>query len=330
MYGYCMQRLILYTIIFILLVSAEIIYFKIADKYNIIDKPNERSSHTGVIIRGGGIIFTIGILLYALFFNFPYPVFIGGLLLITVISFIDDTCNLSSKIRITVHFTAMALMFWELGLMQNSPWWYIPIALIVCTGIINACNFMDGINGMTGGYSTVLTIIVWFINRYVISFTDGQLLLVLLLALLVFNFYNFRKKARCFAGDVGSVSIAFILLFLIGQLMMSSQDLGFIILFGVYGIDSIFTIIHRLILKENIFKPHRKHVYQLMANELKIPHIWVSSGYMLLQTLLTGGYIYFYVYLFDYRYYYFFISLGLLAVAYIFFKKKYYHLHLNS
>ena len=326
-----------YVIILILLVVAEIGYFKIADKYNIIDKPNERSSHSGIIIRGGGIIFTIGILLYALFFNFPYPFsnfkypfFIGGLLLITVISFIDDTRDLSSKIRIVVHFAAMAMMFWELKLMQNFPWWYMLIALIVCTGIINAYNFMDGINGITGGYSAVLTGILWFINRYVvISFTDGRLLLTLFLALSVFIFYNFRKKARCFAGDVGSVSIAFILLFLTGQLMMLSQDPGFIILFGVYGIDSIFTIIHRLMLKENIFKPHRKHVYQLMANELKIPHVWVSLIYMLLQALLAGGYIYFHFYLFEYRYVYFFSSLGLLAAAYIIFKKKYYRLHIN-
>jgi UDP-N-acetylmuramyl pentapeptide phosphotransferase/UDP-N-acetylglucosamine-1-phosphate transferase len=144
-----------YLLIFILLVIIENIYFKIADKYNIIDKPNERSSHTGIIIRGGGIIFTIGVLLYALFFNFPYPWFIGGLLLITIISFIDDTRNLSSKIRITVHFSAMIMMLYQLGLMNDYPWWYTLIALIICTGIINAYNFMDGINGITGGYSTI-------------------------------------------------------------------------------------------------------------------------------------------------------------------------------
>jgi UDP-N-acetylmuramyl pentapeptide phosphotransferase/UDP-N-acetylglucosamine-1-phosphate transferase len=160
-----------------------------------------------------------------------------------------------------------------------------------------------------------------------ISFTDGHLLLVLVLALSVFNFYNFRKKAKCFAGDVGSVSIAFILLFLTGQLIIKSQDPGFIILFGVYGIDSIFTIIHRLTLKENIFEPHRKHVYQLMANELKISHINVALIYMLLQILLIGGYIYFKDFMPEYRFYYFFTVLGLLSVVYILFKQKYYHLH---
>jgi UDP-N-acetylmuramyl pentapeptide phosphotransferase/UDP-N-acetylglucosamine-1-phosphate transferase len=189
---------------------------------------------------------------------------------------------------------------------------------------------MDGINGITGGYSVVLVLALWYINYDVISFTDGHLLLVLLIALMVFNFYNFRKKARCFAGDTGAVSIAFILLFLDGQLIIRSQDSGFIILFGVYGIDSIFTIIHRLILKENIFKPHRKHVYQLMANELKMPHVLVSSIYMILQIALIGGYIWFRQYLPEYRFHYFFISLGLLALIYFLFKKKYYRLHMMT
>lgn len=319
-----------YLIIFILLIIIENIYFKIADKYNIIDKPNERSSHTGITIRGGGIIFTIGVLLYALFFNFPYPWFIFGLLLITIISFVDDTRDVSSKIRIVVHFSAMAMMFYQLGLMHDSPWWYMLIALIVCTGIINAYNFMDGINGITGGYSTILVIALWFINHYLIPFTDGHLLLVLILALSVFNFYNFRKKAKCFAGDVGAVSVAFILLFLTGQLIIKSQDLGFIILFGIYGIDSILTIIHRLMLKENIFKPHRKHAYQLMANELKIPHVNVTMIYMLLQALLIGGYIYFKVRLPEYRFHYFFIVLSFLGIIYILFKKKYYRLHVQK
>ncbi len=316
-----------YLIIFVLLVVIENIYFKIADKYNIIDKPNERSSHTGIIIRGGGIIFTIGVLLYALFFQLPYLWFIIGLLLITTISFIDDAGDLSFKIRITVHFAAIALMIYQLSLMQDFQWWYMIIALVVCTGIINAYNFMDGINGITGGYSTVIVAALWFVNYTLIPFTDGHLLIILLLALFVFNFYNFRKKARCFAGDVGAVSIAFILLFLTGQLIIKSQDLGFIIIFGVYGIDSILTIIHRLMLKENIFEAHRKHLYQLMANELKIPHIKVASIYMLIQAALTGGYLYFWKYLYEYRFIYFFISLGILSLVYIILKKKFYHLH---
>lgn len=319
-----------YVLIFLLLVIIELIYFKIADKFNIIDKPNERSSHTGIIIRGGGIIFTLGVLLYAAFFGFPYPWFICGLTLISIVSFIDDTREISFKIRIIVQFLAMSMMLYQLGLFGQYPWWHFVLALIICTGIINAYNFMDGINGITGGYSTITVITLWYINYYFFSFTDGHLLLVLLLALIVFNFFNFRTKAKCFAGDVGSVSMAFILIFIVGQLIVETQNLAFIILFGLYGVDSVLTIIHRLMLKENIFEAHRKHAYQLMSNELKVPQIGTSSIYMLIQGLMNIGFLYIWKHHPAYQFPYLFITLGILAIAYILFMKKYYHLHENK
>ena len=317
-----------YAIIFVLLIIIETIYFKIADKFNIIDKPNERSSHTGIIIRGGGIIFTLGVLLYAVFFKLPYPWFIGGLALISTISFIDDTRELSSKVRIIIHFIAMSMMLYQLEL-NNYPLWHGILALIICTGIINAYNFMDGINGITGGYSTITVLTLWFINYMFFPFTDGHLLLVLFMALMVFNFFNFRIKANCFAGDVGSISMAFILIFLVGQLIIQTQNPAFIILFGLYGVDSILTIIHRLLLKENIFKPHRKHAYQLMSNELKIPHVGTSSIYMLIQGILNAGFLYTWKFYPACQFYYFFISLGILALTYILFMKKYFYLHVR-
>ncbi|MCD7973495.1 MAG: glycosyltransferase family 4 protein [Candidatus Azobacteroides sp.] len=316
-----------YILIFLLLIIIEMLYFKVADKFSIIDKPNERSSHSKITIRGGGIIFTAGIILYAIFFNLPYPWFILGLVLITIVSFIDDTGDLSSKIRIVIHFISILLMLYQLEILQNYPWIYILATLIIATGIINAYNFMDGINGITGGYSSIIVLSFWFINYYVFPFTDGHLLIVILLSLLVFNFFNFRKKAHCFAGDVGSISISFILIFLVGQLIIETQDLGFIIVFGVYGVDSILTIVHRLMLKENIFKPHRKHVYQLLCNELNVPHILTSFLYMSIQVLIIAGWLLFWEYAYPYRYYYFVLSVFVLIILYILFKKKYYHLH---
>ena len=312
-----------YMIILVLLFLAELFYFRIADKCNIIDKPNERSSHTRITLRGGGIIFYFGALAYFLTNHWEYPWFILALTLITFISFVDDIRSISQSLRLMLHFTAMVLMFYQWGLF-TLPWWWIIVALIVCTGIINAYNFMDGINGITGGYSLVILAALAYINTEITQFVETALIYTVLCSVLVFCFFNFRKKAKCFAGDVGSVSIAFILLFLIGKLILKTEDFSWIILLSVYGVDSVLTIIHRLMLHENIGLPHRKHMYQLMANELKIPHVAVSLVYMLAQAVIVIGYIY----CRNWGYLYLLCAILVLSLIYVWFMKKYFRLHL--
>ena len=316
-----------YLIILVLLFLAELFYFRIADKCNIIDKPNERSSHTRITLRGGGIIFYFGVLTYFLTSHFEYPWFMLALTLITFISFVDDIRSTSQVLRLVFHFSAMALMFYQWGLF-SLPWWTLFVALIVCTGIINAYNFMDGINGITGGYSLVVLVALAYINEAVVPFVEQGFILTVLCSVVVFNFFNFRKRAKCFAGDVGSVCIAFVLLFFIGKLVIRTEDFSWIILLAVYGVDSVLTIIHRLMLHENIGLPHRKHLYQIMANELKIPHMVVSSVYMLVQALVIIGYLLFQNN--DYQnngYWYMGGAILLLSVIYILFMKRYFHLH---
>ena len=314
-----------YIIILVLLFVAELFYFRVADKFNIIDKPNERSSHSRITLRGGGIIFYFGALAYFLSNHWEYPWFMLALTLITFISFVDDVRSTSQGLRLVFHFTAMALMFYQWGLFSLS-WWWIIIALIICTGIINAYNFMDGINGITGGYSLVILGALAYINSEITTFVEPALINTVLCAVLVFCFFNFRKKAKCFAGDVGSVSIAFILLFLIGKLIIKTEDFSWIILLSVYGVDSVLTIIHRLMLHENIGLPHRKHMYQLMANELKIPHVGVSLIYMGAQALVILGYFCFV----RYGYWYLWGIIVLLSGIYVLFMRRYFHLHIQK
>ena len=311
-----------YLVILVLLFLAELFYFKLADRCNIIDKPNERSSHTKVTLRGGGIIFYFGALAYFLTNHWEYPWFMVALTLITFISFVDDIRSTSQGLRLVFHFSAMALMFYQWGLFSLS-WWWIIVALIICTGIINAYNFMDGINGITGGYSLVVLVALAYINAEVTSFVEPALINTVLCSVLVFCFFNFRKKAKCFAGDVGSVSIAFILLFLIGKLILTTGDFSWIILLSVYGVDSVLTIIHRLMLHENIGLPHRKHMYQLMANELKIPHVVVALIYMVAQAVIIMGYISCQ----SYGYTFLLCMVLLLGIVYICFMKKFFALH---
>ena len=311
-----------YLVILVLLFLAELFYFKLADKCNIIDKPNERSSHTKVTLRGGGIIFYFGALVYFLTNHWEYPWFMVALTLITFISFVDDIRSTSQGLRLVFHFSAMALMFYQWGLFSLS-WWWIIIALIVCTGIINAYNFMDGINGITGGYSLVILGALAYINSEITTFVEPALIYTVLCSVVVFCFFNFRRKAKCFAGDVGSVSIAFIILFLIGKLIIKTEDFSWIILLVVYGIDSVLTIVHRLMLHENIGLPHRKHMYQIMANELRMPHVVVALIYMMMQAIVVIGYLI----LREYGYWYLLGSVFLLSLLYLLFMKRFFCLH---
>ena len=318
-------------VIALLLLVAELIYFRIADKFNIIDKPNERSSHSSVVLRVGGVIFLVGAWLYAAFYGVQLWPFLVGLTMIAGISFVDDVKPLPDSVRLVVQFVAMGLMFYQWGILHWEYWWIVILGLILCVGIINAYNFMDGINGITGGYSLAILIPLAWMNLRggtAAGFTDQNLIYVTILADLVFCFFNFRPrgKAKCFAGDVGSVGVAFILVYMVGALILKTGDFTYIMFLALYGVDSVLTIVHRILLHENIGQAHRKHVYQLMANELKMSHVTVSLVYMVLQLAIAVGVILIPDTLI-WHWGYLFVVLFLLAVAYVLFKKKYYHLH---
>lgn len=317
----------IYLIITAILVVAELVYFKIADHFNIIDKPNARSSHKKVVVRGGGIVMVLGAWLYAAFFGFELWPFLAGLTLIAGISFIDDIHSLPDSLRLIVHFVAMALMFYCWGILNWQSWWMVLLGLILCVGITNAYNFMDGINGINGGYTLAVLLPLAWINSQT-PFVDQRLILVALLADLVFCFFNFRPsgKAKCFAGDVGSVGSAFIVIFVLGSLILAKGDFTYIVFLAVYGIDAVLTIIHRIMLHENLGEAHRKHAYQLMANELKVGHMKVSGFYTVLQLLIAVGMIM----IPDTPAWHWGYLVGVclvLAIAYLLFMKKYYHLH---
>ena len=262
-------------------------YFKIADYYNNIDHPNERSSHTEVTIRGGGVIFLFAAL-FALILHPESWLIVLGMFTIGIISFIDDRITLSSKIRIIFHLTAVTLMFFALGIFQLLPWYICAALYILVIGIINAYNFMDGINGITGLYSLIVLSGLQYVNYKVFSFINPDLIWLPIMACCVFLFFNFRKRAKCFAGDVGSVTIAFYIIYLILKLILHTENYAYILFLAVYGVDAVLTIVHRLILKQNIFDAHRLHFYQILANEQKWSHLWVSSLYAIIQLIIIA------------------------------------------
>ena len=329
-----MNTYLVYGIIFVILFVLEITYFKIADKFNIIDKPNERSSHSTIVLRGGGIIFLLGAWVWSIAFGFQYPWFLLGLTLVAGVSFTDDIHSLPDSVRLVVQFTAAALAFYQLGMLSGE--WFdmngllmggllILLALIVYVGATNVINFMDGINGITAGYAMAVLVPLTLVS----DVADLSLIAVSILSVLVFCMFNFRPrgKAKCFAGDVGSIGIAFIMLFLIGKVIISTGDLTYLIFLLVYGVDGVLTICHRIMLHENLGEAHRKHAYQLMANELKIGHVKVSLLYMAMQLTVSLGFIFICPNTILAHWMYLIGAAALLAIAYLAFKKKYYHLH---
>lgn len=317
-----------YFIILVLLMAVELLYFHIAKRFNIIDKPNQRSSHSRIVLRGGGIIFLIGAWIWSAFFGFQYPWFLLAITLAAGVSFIDDIHSLPDSVRLFIQFFAMGLMFYQLDLIHPRLWWAVILALVVCVGATNVYNFMDGINGITAGYSIVVLIPLLLLNSERL-FVAPSFIMVTIISVLVFSYFNFRpkNKAKCFAGDVGSVGIAFILLFIIGCLVMQTGDITWLVFLIVYGVDGCCTIVHRIMLHEKLGEAHRKHAYQIMANELGLSHVYVSLIYMAIQLVISLIMIYLipttmvahWIYL---------ISVGLvLVVIYVIFMKRFYPLH---
>lgn len=324
-----MLRIMLqYVLILLLLLVAEVAYFRLADKCNIIDKPNERSSHTSVVLRGGGIIFVLGLWIWAAFFGLGYPWFLAAVTLVAGVSFVDDIRSLPDSVRLVAQFVAMGLMFYQLDILHPEMWWIVLLALVVSVGASNIINFMDGINGITGGYALASLLPLYLLNREM-GFVDESLVVTVILADVVFCLFNFRPKgrAKCFAGDVGSIGIAFILLFLIGKLVMLTGDVTYLIFLLVYGVDGCLTIVHRILLHENLGEAHRKHAFQLMANELNIGHVKVSLLYMAMQLIVSSGFVFLVPDTLAAHWLYLIGALLVLSLAYVCFKKKYYHLH---
>lgn len=312
-----------YVGIAVVLLAIEFAYLKIAKSLKIVDLPHHQSSHRGWVIRGGGIVFYVAFLLWSVMHGYRWGGGLLGLTILAGISFIDDVRSVSPIIRLICQFIAIIVMFDHSGLLKNSLHVIVVLA-IACVGAINIYNFMDGINGMTGGHSLVVSSALLYVNKYMVHFAPESLLVYVTLSVVVFCFFNFRRRAKCFAGDVGSLSIGFILVYFVLIVALRGQSMSWIALLIVYLVDGGMTILHRILLRENLIKPHKKHAYQIMANELKMPHLVVSGIYMGLQAVCCVWYIACPGYLT------LFLEAGILVTMYMMFMKKYYHLHVRK
>ena len=278
----------IYFVVFVLLVAAELLYFRIALKYHIVDVPNGRSSHTKPTLLGGGVIYWVAALLYLVINPSQQTAGIfAGLTVIATVSFVDDIVGLRQKVRLIFQVVSISFVFLALGIYGKYPWWAILIGYFVFAGILNAYNFMDGINGMTGLCSLVILGSLQYVNLKITRFVDPDLIWYPMIASAIFLFFNFRKRAKCFAGDVGSIGMGFWVVMLLIRLMMQTQSLIWIGFLLVYGVENCGTIFHRILRRENITQPHRLHFFQILVNECGKSHLVVSSIYAFTQLICS-------------------------------------------
>lgn len=282
--------MVFYLIAIIILFVVEVIYLRIAEHHEAsLQRPDERSSHSRPTITGGGCIFYIAAMAaVGLSPSRQAAFFAGGLSIAAIVSFIDDFKPLGVGVRLAAQLASVVLILASLSDIAGLPTWLWPAAVPVAIAYLNAFNFMDGINGITAAYSAALLATLIYLNN-VLNFTEPQLPGLALCAVVVFGFFNFRRRALCFAGDVGAISIAVVTLYLLLSLMIATDSIWWMVLVAVYGVDTALTVVRRIIRRENIFKAHRLHLYQYLSNECGLRHTTVAAGYAGLQLLINLG-----------------------------------------
>lgn len=275
-------NLLYLLLLFFTLLTGMLVYFRVAEHYKIIDKPSERGSHVTPTIRGGGVVFVLALYCWFALYRLSFPWFVIGATVIAVASFADDIKSQHPLLRISAQIAAFAMIMWHTG-MYTYPLWLVVLMFAVGVGALNGFNFMDGINGMTGGYALVNLVSFYYINNIIIHFSYTSLIVCMIVSVVVFLYFNFRDYPRCFAGDVGSITMAFVQIFLVLQLIGGTHTFQWVLFFLVYGIDVVVTIVYRIWRRENIFSAHRSHLYQLLVNEMGMSHLTVSLIYGAIQ-----------------------------------------------
>lgn len=284
------MSLLHYVFLTLFLIGAEALYIRFARSVGWFDKPNERSAHkTETIVRAGGFVFYLAATAAIWFNEANEPYFGLGLTAIMLVSFWDDFSPVSKRYRLSIHVLAVGLL-----LMQErdtfTSWYVVAGLLALGVGIVNSYNFMDGINGMTAFYSLVTVASLWFWQARLPGGAD-PLFPCLGIALLIFSYVNARRQAICFAGDVGSITMGFTVLYGLLETINRSHTYLPLLLLSVYGVDTVTTIIYRIHLRQNILRAHRLHLFQLLVHQGRWPHLRVSAFYALIQAGINIGVI---------------------------------------
>lgn len=283
--------------------------YQLLVRWNIVDRPNARSSHSQITVRGGGIAILAAFA--ACVFLTPqgeqYPVvlalFVGSMGL-AVVSFIDDFKALPPALRFACHAFAALLALWALrshslvvGLSEREGWELFSnvgwaFAFLWLAGYTNAFNFMDGINGLAAGQTVFTAIGSGILTAEVAgNWSAPPVLLAFTLAGATAGFlpHNF-PRARMFMGDVSSSTIGFLLAAI--ALWMAADFGGWLLiplglLHANFVLDTAITLGRRIARGERWYEPHREHFYQRLVRSGK-SHAFVTGTEMGLQAVVLG------------------------------------------
>lgn len=273
------------------------VFLRLAHKYGLQDHPVGRSSHRQPTVTGMGVIIMLAFVLYLFWQPFVLPpLFVMGFLLLTTISLIDDIYFLKHSVRLAFQILGVILIVLQLP-FQSSGYEVIALglaAVVFGVGVLNAYNFMDGINGMLTLHAILLLSSMLWLNEHLvdlegngINFSSSGFIMSIIIPLLIFGFFNIRKNAIAFMGDVGSIGIAFVILFLMYSLVLASGNYIYLLLFATFGADAGLTVCYKLILRENIFVPHRDFLFKKLVHLGRKSHLSVSFGYFAVQMVIN-------------------------------------------
>ncbi|MCM1320192.1 MAG: hypothetical protein NC217_07400 [Muribaculaceae bacterium] len=292
-----MQLILLFILTFIGLLAIELIYIPLARKNRWSTERNRREDSHPVTVIGGGIIFYISMVIWCLALGIIYNQvylwsnFIVGITMLAACSFADDILQLKVWIRLVVQFVAVTFLGLQCGAFNQE--WYIWLMLLLCTvGFVNGYNFMDGINGITAAYSIAVLGLFLYVDMTGTQFVPGSMIAMAIISVIIFAFFNFRKRPVVFAGDVGSITMGYIVATVLIYYILQTHTLTALIMVSVYGVDTFMTVVRRASEGENIFKPHRKHIYQLLNYVWRCSQLRIAVGYALLQLGISIGYLY--------------------------------------
>jgi len=263
---------------------------RFAFRFGLIDIPNERSSHEIPIPipKGGGVGILVAFVLSSYALKVPTNFWLPASLL-ALVSLYGDRFEISPKIRLTVQFAAaLFLLLTSCPPYFNPQSFLYPILLSVfVVGTANFYNFMDGINGIAGITGMIgFGLLAFYASFYEFNASLAALAICMSFACLGFLPFN-MPKARVFMGDVGSILLGFVFAGIV--VLISKTFLDIItyaaFLFPFYA-DELTTMMIRIREGERLSQPHRRHLYQLLANEYQISHWKVSFGYGFFQLII--------------------------------------------
>lgn len=281
--------LILITILSFLLGGAGAFsILKFGHQTPLISASNERSSHSVPTPRGGGIgicvalFFVSAFMIKDLLFSFM-AIAVGAL------GFLEDLLSIQPRLRLILQLVLSGIIAFfipqSLGFLGSVM--FLIFSTLFISGTANFYNFMDGINGiaaMTGAVGFGL--MAYF--GYFIAGAPNIALLAVAVSAACLGFMPFNvPKAKVFMGDVGSITLGFV--FAVMAISLSGSALDFFCLVSFlapFYVDALLTLYIRFRDGEGLMTPHRKHFYQFLANEKKIPHWKISLGYAMIQAVL--------------------------------------------